>query len=89
MDFRIEWDGVCNVFWNEKYGENVPFSIQTVARFTEVIVHGNEHDDDISLRQRLSPYLDPGDFVHRPIRKDECTYDSGVGMADCRFEPNL
>ncbi len=25
----ISWEGKCNIHWNDKYGENVPFKIET------------------------------------------------------------
>ena len=88
-DFHIEWEGDCNVYWDDKYGEHVPFSLQTVAGFKEVYVHGNEIDSNDTFMDRLAAYIDPNDFVQQAIEKNGHCYSSGVGMAHCRFLPKL
>jgi hypothetical protein len=32
--FRIHWKGLCNVYWAEKYNDNLPFELDTWVRFT-------------------------------------------------------
>ena len=85
--FRFEWEGVCDVFWDEDYGEDVPFSASGWAEFTEVIVRGSEFDTDATVRDRLAEYLEPQDFVQGPLCRDGHCYESGVKSADAVFTP--
>lgn len=86
-EFRVEWDGLCNIFWDETYGEDVPFSLQTTARFNGVIVYGNDNDTADSMRERLALHLDPDDFIQQEVRDDGNRYDSGIGIRHCLFVP--
>ena len=86
VTFRFEWEGVCDVFWDEDYGQDVPFSASGWAEFTGVTVQGSEADTDETLRGRLAEYLDPRDFVQGPLLR-EGHYDSGVKAARAVFTP--
>lgn len=72
--FRFEWEGVCNVYWDEAYRRDVPFSAAGWARFTGVTVHGGGADTDESLRARLAQYFDPSDFVQGPLLRSSYRY---------------
>jgi hypothetical protein len=85
--FLFEWKGVCDVFWDDEYGEDVPFSASGWTDFTGVIVRGNELDTAETLRLRLAEYLDPGDFIQGPLCRDGHCYEDGVGMAHAVFAP--
>jgi hypothetical protein len=85
--FRFEWAGACDVFWDEEYGQDVPFAVAGWAGFTGVIVRGSESDTDESVLDRLAEYLDPRDFAQGPLRVDGHCYDSGVKMAQALFGP--
>ncbi|MFL6228129.1 MAG: hypothetical protein ACJ741_05060 [Pyrinomonadaceae bacterium] len=85
--FRFEWEGVCDVLWDEDYGRDVPFSASGWAEFTGVTVLGSESDTDETLRGRLAGYLDPRDFVQGPLLREGHRYDSGVKMARAVFTP--
>lgn len=85
--FRFEWAGVCDVFWDDEFGQDVPFSASGWAEFTGVIVRGSELDTDESLRGRLAEYLDPLDFAQGPLCMDGHCYESGVKMAHAVFRP--
>ena len=52
--FRFEWTGACDVFWDEEYNQDVPFSVSGWAEFTGVIVRGSESDTGETLRGRLA-----------------------------------
>jgi hypothetical protein len=84
---RFEWEGVCDVFWDAEYGEDVPFSASGGAEFTGIIVRGSESDTDATLRDRLAEYLEPRDFVQGPLCRDGHCYESGVKMAHAVFTP--
>ena len=85
--FRFEWEGVCDVFWDDEYGQDVPFSASGWAEFTGVIVRGSESDTDKTLRARLAEYLDRRDFAQGPLRHDGHCYESGVKMVHAEFTP--
>lgn len=85
--FRFEWEGVCDVFWNEEYGQNVPFSASGWAEFTGVTVRGNDSDTDQTLSLRLAEYLDTSDFIQGPLCHDGHRYQDGVAMAHVVFAP--
>jgi hypothetical protein len=61
--FRFEWEGVCDVYLDDDYRRDVPFSAEGWARFTGVTVQGSGADTDESVRGRLAQYLDPSEFV--------------------------
>ncbi len=85
----IYWEGLCNVFGTEEYGEDVPFSLNTWATFTEITVRGSEADSDKTLRDRLSLYLDLDCLVQHPIHLSKDKYESGVRMAHSLFTPKV
>jgi hypothetical protein len=87
VTFRFEWTGVCDVFWNDEYGQDVPFSAAGWAEFTSVIVYGSESDTDETFRARLAEYLDLRDFIQGPLCCDGHCYESGVKMAHTVFTP--
>jgi hypothetical protein len=86
LRFRFEWDGLCDLFWEEPYDQDVPFTIQGWATFTEVMVRGSARDTDASVRARLAEYLDPDDFVQHPLQAGP-PYQDGVRSAHARFTP--
>ena len=87
VTFRFEWAGACDVFWDDEYGQDVPFLASGWAEFTGVIVRGSESDTDETLRDRLAEYLDPRDFAPGSRSMDGRCYDSGVKMAHVLFSP--
>jgi hypothetical protein len=87
VTFRFEWEGVCDVFWDEEYGQDVPFSASGWAEFTGVIVRGSDSDTEATLRGRLAEYLDPRDFAQGPLCREGHRYESGVMMAHAVFTP--
>jgi hypothetical protein len=89
VSFRFEWEGVCDVFWDDEYGQDVPFSASGWAEFTGVIVRGSESDTDETLRGRLAQYLEPGDFAQGPLCRDGHCYESGVQMTHAVFTPRV
>ncbi len=84
--FRIEWDGICAVYWSEEYESDLPFSLTGWATFSGVRVLGSETDTEHSLCQRLAQHLDVSGFQQGPVCRDG-QYNSGVGMAHAVFTP--
>jgi hypothetical protein len=87
--FKVQWEGLCNVFWDEDYRENVPFSIETWADFKGILVRGSERDTNETMSEHLSAFIDVADFHQHPIEHSSHKYESGVGMASSRFVPQL
>lgn len=85
-EFHIHWSGSCEISWNDEYGDYVPFSIDTMATFTEVRVRGSEIDTTETLKLRLSQYLNTDDFTQEPIQFGS-TYEDGKRMAHSVFRP--
>jgi hypothetical protein len=85
--FKFEWEGVCDVFWDEEFWQEVPFSATGWADFTEIIVNGSELDTPESPLERLSEYLDVNDFIQEPLLLDHSCYQSGIKMNQTRFSP--
>ena len=67
--FRFEWEGVCDVYLDDDYRRDVPFSAEGLARFTGVTVYGNGKDTDETVRERFAQYLDPRDFVQGTLNR--------------------
>ncbi|HEV2915839.1 MAG TPA: hypothetical protein VGX92_21335 [Pyrinomonadaceae bacterium] len=88
--FRFEWEGVCNVYGDEGYERDVPFSTAGWARFTGVTVYGGGADTDESLRGRLAQYFDPRDFVQGSLlsRSDRHGYFRRVKSSHAVFTPS-
>jgi hypothetical protein len=85
--FRVAWNGLCNVLWDDEYGRDVPFAVEAWATLADVRVHGSESDTELSLRARLGVHLETKDFVQNSIRFDGHSYDDGVKMAHAVFTP--
>lgn len=64
---RFEWEGACNVYLDNEYKRDVPFSAAGWARFMGVTVQGNGAHTDESVRDRLAQYFDPRDFIQGPL----------------------
>jgi hypothetical protein len=84
---HILWTGLCNVFWGDEYGVNVPFEVDAWLSFAEIIVNGSERDTDESLRERLVQHIDVKDFVQQPMQLGTHTYEDGIKMAHGVFTP--
>ncbi len=87
--FSVFWEGTCNVHWNSQLWEDVPFSINAEATFSEIVVAGSSNDDDATMLDRLSLYLQPTDLEQLPIKYEKHAYVDGVGMATTRFRPKI
>lgn len=87
LRFRFEWEGLCDVHYDDEYGRDVPFRVEGWATFESVQLNGSDRDTDASMRARLAEHLDVRDFAQSPIRSLGHRYDSGVGMTEAVFTP--
>lgn len=67
--FEIYWEGKCNPHLGEPYHTDVPFLIETEAVFEQISLGASQSDTDATTLERLSKYLDPGDFIQHPIKE--------------------
>jgi|SRR5215510_14104776 len=85
--FLFNWQGLCDILWDEEYGKDVPFAADGWAMFTGIIAYGSEFDSDELLRARLERYVDVDDFTQEPIQFNGHSYEDGVKMAHALFKP--
>jgi hypothetical protein len=85
--FELRWEGICNVHWDDEFGEGVPFRIETDATFAGISVAGSEKDTDASVLARLMTFIDVADLRQSPLEFLPSRYEDGVGMARARFHP--
>lgn len=86
--FKVDWSGSCDIYWNELFNQDVPFSISGTAEFAGVTANCSERDTLQSVTDRLAANLDldslhPGEFEVLPQ-----SYQDGTRIARCRFLPN-
>jgi hypothetical protein len=88
-NFKVEWDGLCDIYWNEIYKNDVPFSLITQANFKGITVMASEYDSAETVRTRLALYTDISNLSQGPFALSENEYQDGVRMARCEFVPIL
>ena len=87
VKFRFNWEGLCDIDWDDEYGKDVPFAANGWATFTGIIAYGSEFDTDELLRARVEHYIDVDDFTQEPIQFNGHSYEDGVKMARALFKP--
>ena len=87
LKFRFDWEGLCDIHWDDEYGKDVPFAASGWAVFTGIIAYGSEFDSDELFRARLKQYVDVDDFTQEPIQFNGHAYEDGVKMAHALFKP--
>lgn len=88
-NFKIEWDGLCDIYWDDIYKNDVPFSLITQANFKGITVMASEYDSTETVRTRLALYTDVNNLSQGPFTLSKSKYQDGVGMARCEFVPIL
>lgn len=86
--FRVCWEGRCEIFYNEDYMDDVPFSAETWARFSHISVLGDFDQGVDQLSQRLAVQTDMTDLRPGPLRPfGQATRRAGLmGIVD-RLRP--
>ncbi len=73
--FYVKWNGTANVFWNDEYGEDVPFEFEGDATFKGLLTLGVDVTNLEDVKIKLSKYIDMGEFE---FESEECNdRDSG------------
>ena len=52
VKFRFDWEGLCDIHWDDEYGKDVPFAASGWAEYTGIIAYGSEFDTHELLRAR-------------------------------------
>lgn len=60
--FRIRWSGTANVFWDDEYGEDVPFEFEGDVTFSELGTSFVGITDLECVKAALSDYIDMDEF---------------------------
>ncbi len=80
--FDIKWQGKCDDMEKE-----IPFFLFGKLPFKGIRVEGTEKDNDDTILERFSKYLDPSEFIQHPLKRFNECYMDGVYMATAFFEP--
>lgn len=86
-NFKIEWDGLCDIYFDDIYKNDVPFSLITQANFEGITVMASEYDTTETVRTRLALYTDVNTLFQGPFTLSESKYQDGIKMARCEFLP--
>jgi len=87
FNYEIYWTGLCNIYWDEEYDEDLPFELTTEVKFTGVTVRACEKDNDNTIYERIARYLNPNEYEISPIRLKSHKYESGVRIAEVNLKP--
>lgn len=63
--FTIRWSGKGHVFWNDEYGENVPFEAEFTATLSQIRIKKIKQIKQVSdeeLLKEVSEFIDLNDF---------------------------
>ena len=61
--FQIRWSGTANVYWNEEYGEDVPFAFEGEVRFTGILACSDVEFTEKEVRDAMQKYINMDEFV--------------------------
>jgi hypothetical protein len=85
--FLLTCQGVCDVDWDDEFGQDVPFTLTTRVRFESIRVVGTSDDDDDSLRAFLAAHLRLDGLVEQPCEQDGTPKRSRKKMLAKMFLP--
>lgn len=84
--FKVKWTGTANVYWNDEYGEDVPFSFEGEVEFSGVNAHCDEISNLDKLKVAMTEFinLDEYDFI------SDDTYKIETGITHVwKFSPKI
>ena len=61
--FLVRWAGTANVYWDDEYGEDVPFSFEGEARFTGILACADVELTAEEMRAAIQKYINMSEFV--------------------------
>jgi hypothetical protein len=77
----LRWDGLCDVYADEEYGQDIPFRVETPVAFTGVRVVAADGEEAVAA---LAVRFDPGEFTgHEPRPL------GSSGLIEIWYEPAL
>ncbi len=60
--FRVRWEGKGNVYWDEEYGEDVPFLFEGIAEFTGINVCCGNINSYEELLNAMKEFINMDEF---------------------------
>lgn len=69
--FHVRWSGTANVFWDDEYGEDVPFEFEGDMKFSDLQASCIDVTDLDGVRAVLSEYIDMSEFEFESERTYE------------------
>ena len=85
--FGFRWAGHANVFFDERYGERVPFLVEGECTFEGIRAAASGLDTPETVRARLAAVTSLADLDQGRFALDAGRYQDGVAMADMWFQP--
>lgn len=61
--FMVRWSGTANVYWNDEYGEDVPFLFEGEVRFTGIGAGSDVELTEEEVRTAMQKYINMDEFV--------------------------
>ncbi|MDE7415983.1 MAG: hypothetical protein K2N44_06685 [Lachnospiraceae bacterium] len=60
--FLVRWSGTANVYWNDEYGEDVPFAFEGEVRFTGIRACSDVELTEEEVRTAMHKYINMNEF---------------------------
>lgn len=61
--FWVRWSGTANVYWNDEYGEDVPFLFEGEVRFTGIGAYSDVELSEEEVRTAMRKYINMDELV--------------------------
>lgn len=61
--FLMRWSGTANVFWNDEYGEDVPFTFEGEVTFDGISAHSDVEYTEEEIRTAMKKFINMDEFV--------------------------
>ncbi|MDE6620861.1 MAG: hypothetical protein K2K74_10320 [Lachnospiraceae bacterium] len=61
--FLVRWSGMANVYWNDEYGEDVPFLFEGEVRFTGIGAYSDVERTEEEVRTAMQKYINMDELV--------------------------
>ncbi len=74
--FLVRWTGNANVYWNDEYGEDVPFSFEGEVEFSGVTAHCDDISTLDELQMVMAEFINLEDY--KCISNDTHKIETGV-----------
>jgi len=83
--FDIQWNGLCNIYFDDEYDEDIPFELICKASIGNIRVNGSEHDEVEDIESRLKKFISLDHLERTAFEVSEHEYESGVKMTSAIY----